>query len=162
MIKECKDYLVQRLKGAGVKTKIKTTLKELKITQDSHIGAVLYQKEKFKKVSSKKVYKDETGKKKRIKIFDREVYFSVVIGEYQPEKCEEIFEQFVKTLEEGIIVDGNYVPLEVVEADWVDKDDSILNSRIAVEVLIKFDGGIYKDYEYKEIKEVGIEIEVGE
>lgn len=157
MIEQSRDYLVNKLQEAGIKTKVYTTLKELKASQESHVGAVLFESDKFERSGSKKVFRDEEGKKKRTKIFNRKTYFSVTIGEYKQEKCEEIFENFMTLVERGTIINGNYIPIEVEEADWIDKEDSILKSKIAVQILIRFDGGIYKDVQFAKVNEVEIE-----
>lgn len=157
MIEQYRDYLVKKLQEAGIKAKVYTTLKELKASQESHIGAVLFESDKFKRSGSKKVFKDDQGKKKRIKIFERNTYFTITIGEYKQDKCEEIFENFLTLLDKGILLNENYVPIEIEDADWVDKDDSILKSQIAVQILIRFEGGIYKDINFTKLNDVEIE-----
>ena len=67
-----------------------------------------------------------------------------------------MFEKFVSSLDSGIYVDGNYVPIEVEEADWVDKDDSLLKAQVAVQVFITFQGGIYRDTDFAPLTNVRI------
>lgn len=154
---ECKQYLIDKLKAAGVKTKPFTTRKSLERSQESHVSAVLFQNEAFARNGSKKLFKDQEGAQhKRKKVFDRTVTFSVVIGGYTDDEVEGIFEAFVLCLDQGIYVDGNYVPIAVSEADWVDRDDSILKAQVAVEVQITFEGGIYKDTDFAPLSEVRI------
>ena len=86
-----------------------------------------------------------TTETKRRKIFDRKLTFTVVIGDYTDDAVETMFEAFLANLDRGIYVDGNFVPIEVEGADWVDKDDSILKAQVAVQVTISFDGGVYRD-----------------
>lgn len=157
MIAQYKDYLIKKIQDAGIKGKIYTSLKELKASQESHIGAVLFETDKFERSGSKKVFRDDTGKKKRIKVFDRKTYFSITIGEYKQDKCEEIFERFMTLLDTGIVINENYIPIEIENADWVDEKDSILKAKIAVQVLIRFDGGIYKDVSFAKLNDIDIE-----
>ena len=44
---ESKQYLVDKLKAAGIKSKPFTTEKALEKSQESHIGAVLFERETF-------------------------------------------------------------------------------------------------------------------
>lgn len=157
MIMQCREYLIKKLEEAGIKRKIYTSLKELKASQEPHVGAVLFESDKFERSGSKKVFKDDQGKNKRLKLFDRKTFFTVTIGEHQQDKCEELFESFMAALDSGILINGNYIAIEIEEADWVDKDDSILKSKIAVQILIRFDGGIYKDIKYARIQDIEVE-----
>lgn len=54
-------------------------------------------------------------------------------------------------------MDGNFVPIEVEGADWVDKDDSILKAQVAVQVSITFQGGVYKDTDLRKVKDFVLE-----
>ena len=56
-----------------------------------------------------------------------------------------MFGAFLSSLDRGIYVNGDFVPIEVEGADWVDKDDSILKAQVAVQIKIRFDGGVYRD-----------------
>ncbi len=146
---EAKQYLLNMLKTAGLKSKPYTTQKSLERSQESHIGAVLFEREAYARNGSKKRFRDEEGAKhKRRKVFDRDLTFTVIIGDYTDDSVEALFESFISGLDSGIYVDGNFVPIEVKEADWVDKDDSILKAQVAVQVSIAFHGGIYKDTDF--------------
>lgn len=159
MVKECREYLINKLKEAGIKNKPFTTMKELKQSQESHLGAVLFEKDEFEKDMRKVIVADGNGvKRKKRKILKRTTKFSVIIGEYTQDKCEEIFDTFMEKLDLGINVNNAYVEINPKNADWVDEKDSILKAKIAVQVLIEFEGGIYKDSEYKAIKDINIEI----
>ena len=158
MYTQAKQYLLERLKGAGLKTKPHTTRKALERGQDSHVGAVLFENESFARNGSKTRYSDQTGaQKKRRKVFDRTLAFTVIIGDYTDEAVEVMLESFLSDLDRGIMVAGNFVPIEVEGADWVDTDDSILKAKVAVQVKIRFDGGIYKDTDFAQLKELEIE-----
>ena len=51
----------------------------------------------------------------------------------------------MKSISKGLEVDGNWVDIEIGKADWVEREDSILKSKIAVEFDVTLTGGIYKD-----------------
>ena len=155
---ESKAYLLVKLKEAGLKTKPYTTIKGLEKSQESHIGAVIFEKESISRNGSKKLYKDQEGaQKKRRKVFDRKLTFTVTIGDYTDDAVETMFEKFLASLDRGIWVDGDFVPLEAEGADWVNKDDSILKAQVAVQVAITFEGGLYKDTGFAPLTHIEIE-----
>lgn len=155
MIGQCKDYLIQKLKDAGIKSKVHTSIKTLEKSNESHVGAVLFEGDSFARSGSKTTYTDQGGvKRKRTKIFNRKTSFVVVIGEYEESKCETIFESFIALLDRGIIIDDNFTAIEVEDADWVDENDSVLKAKIAVQVKITFDGGLYKDSTFGTMSEL--------
>lgn len=155
---EAKQYLVDKLVAAGVKSKPYTTQKALEKSMESHIGAVLFDKEEVTRNGSKRIFRDEAGARmKRSKAFDRTMTFTVIIGGYSDEEVETIFEKFLGSLDQGIYVDGNFVPIEPGEADWVSKDDSILKAQVAVQISIVFQGGLYVDTGFTKI--AGVEVE---
>lgn len=155
---ESKAYLLVKLKEAGLKTKPYTTIKGLEKSQESHIGAVIFEKETISRNGSKKLYKDQEGaQKKRRKVFDRKLTFTVTIGDYTDDAVETMFEKFLASLDRGIWVDGDFVPLEAEGADWVNKDDSILKAQVAVQVAITFEGGLYKDTGFAPLTHIEIE-----
>ena len=155
---ECKQYLINKLVGSGLKSKPYTTEKALEKSQESHVGAVLFESEAVLRNASKTYYTDKEGERtKRRKIFDRNLTFHVVIGGYTDDEVETMFETFLKNLDRGIYVDGNFVPIEVEGADWVDEDDSILKAQVAVQVTVTFSGGLYKDTKIAPL--AGVEIE---
>ena len=155
---QSKQYLLDKLKEAGLKSKPHTTQKSLERSQDSHLGAVLFESETFNRNGSKTRYSDQTGaQKKRRKVFDRGLSFTVIIGDYTEDAAEAMFERFLSGLGSGIMVDGNFVPLEVEGADWVDSDDSILKAKVAVQIKVRFDGGIYRDTDFAKLTELEVE-----
>ena len=155
MIGQCKDYLIQTLKDAGIKSKVHTSIKTLEKSSESHTGAVLFEGDSFTRSGSKTIFVDQGGvKQKRVKIFGRKTSFVVVIGEYDESKCETIFENFIGLLGRGILIDGNYTPIEVDDADWVDENDSVLKAKIAVQVKITFEVGLYKDSTFGTMSEI--------
>ena len=134
---ESKNYLINKLKESGLKSKPYTSQKALEKSQESHVGAVLFETESL----------------------SRKLTFSVVIGGYTDDEVETMFEEFLKHLDRGIYVDGNFVSIEVEEADWVTKDDSILKAQVAVQVKITFDGGLYKDSKPRKLWKIDVEVE---
>lgn len=155
---ESKAYLLAKLKEAGLKSRPYTALKTLQKSQESHVGAVLFEREAYARNGSKKRFRDEEGAKhKRRKVFDRAVTFVVLIGDYTDDAVETMLEKFVALLDRGIMVDGNFVPIEVEGAEWVDAEDALLKAQVAVRVTITFSGGIYKDTDYAPLTRVEIE-----
>ncbi len=158
MYSQCKQYLLDKLKGAGLLSNPYTSMKALEKSQESHIGAVLFENEAYLRNGSKTRYSDQTGATvKRRKAFDRNLTFTVTIGDYTDDKVEEILTGFLANLDKGLYIDGNFTPLEVEGADWVDKDDSILKAKVAVQVKITFYGGVYKDTTFAKLKEIEVE-----
>lgn len=141
-----RDFLVQTLKDAGIHGKIHESMKSLKNCSEVHVGAVLRTGEGFTRSGSKKRFTDQQGQRKqRNKLFVRTTSLHVVIADTNEEKVEEILTKFLKRIAKGLEVDGNWVDIEIGEADWVEGDDSILKSKIAVEFDVTLTGGIYTD-----------------
>lgn len=46
---------------------------------------------------------------------ERATTFGVIIGGYTDDEVEEIFDRFVASLDRGIYIDGNFVPIEIEE-----------------------------------------------
>jgi len=146
MYSQAQAYLVLKLKEAGLKTKPHTTKKSIERSPESHVGAVLFGSETFLRNGSKTYFKDQAGaKNKRRKVFDRTLTFSVIIGDYTADAVEIMLEKLISGLDRGIWVSGDFVPIEVDDAEWAYDDDSTLKAKVAVEVKIRFEGGIYKD-----------------
>ena len=111
LYKQSKEYLLEKLKAAGLKSKPYTTQKGLEKSQESHIGAVLFESETLLRNGSKTRYRDQEGaQKKRRKVFDRALTFTVIIGDYTDEAVESMFGAFLSSLDRGIYVNGDYVP----------------------------------------------------
>lgn len=141
-----RDYLVEVLKQSGARGKIHGSLKALKNCSDIHVCAVLRTGEKFTRSGSKKRYADQEGQRKqRNKLFVRETGLHVVIADSDEEKVESILTAFLKRVAKGVAVDGNWVGIEVGEADWLEGEDSILKSKVVVELDVTLTGGIYED-----------------
>lgn len=154
----CKEYLIEKLVEAGIKTAIITNEKTLKLTAESHLGAVLVDTDTFSKNGSKTVFVDEWGnRKKRVKKYNRDITFSCIIGEYEQSKCQLILGKFLESLDTGIYIDGNHTEIELNDAEWVEEKDSILKAKIAVKLEVVFKGGVYKDTGFIKVKNVEIE-----
>ncbi len=162
---QAKQYLIEKLREAGVKTKIMTTQKALTSCRESHLGAVVFDREFYARNGSKKRFRDEKGARhKRRKVLDRSLSFIVTVGDYSDDSVEEIVERFVSGLDDGIYVDGNYTPIIIDGADWVDEEDSILKAKVAVQLSVTFNGGVYKDTDFGQLRRVeltGVEKEKG-
>lgn len=156
----CRTYLCELLKQAGMKTKPYTSEKTLEKCQESHVCAVLFDAENYDRSGSKKRFVDQTGAAAlRRKVFSRTMNFSVIIGDYTDEGVETILSKFLGLIDEGIYIDGNFVPIEIVGADWINKDDSILKAKLAVQLVVSFQGSVYRDTALTPIKSVEIDIE---
>ena len=154
---ESKAYLLAKLKEAGVKSKPYTAMKRLEKSQESHVSAVIFDKETIARNGSKKIYRDQQGaQKKRRKVFDRDLTFAVIIGDYSDDTVEALFEKFLESLDRGIWVNGNLVPIEAEDAEWADEEDSILKARVAVRVMVTFSGGLYRDTDFGPLTNIEI------
>ena len=143
---QAKAYLAGKLKEAGLKTKPYTTMKSLSRSMESHVGAVLPGTEMIARNGSKTIYQDQEGAQhKRRKLFDRNVTFQVVLGDYTDDKVEAMLEKFLAALDQGIEVDGNFVPLAAESVEWSTEEDHPLKAEVAVTVNITFRGGVYRD-----------------
>ena len=108
LYKQSKEYLLEKLKEAGLKSKPYTTQKGLEKSQESHIGAVLFESETLLRNGSKTRYRDQEGaQKKRRKVFDRALTFTVIIGDYTDEAVQSMFGAFLSSLNRGIYVNGD-------------------------------------------------------
>ncbi len=155
---EEKKYLIGKLKEAGLKARIHESMKSLKSSGEIQIGGVIRYDDILTRSGSKKIYRDQGGvQHKRVKVWDRDTKLKVIIGEATEERCEELFTAFLEKLDRGIWIDGNWVGIKVEDIGWVDGEDTILKSRLAVEIIVTFSGGIYKETDYAAAKQTAIE-----
>lgn len=150
--------MIDSLKEAGIKRPVHTSRKRLKLDMESHVGAVLFEDEQLEKDGSKRVYIDKETKRKRRKKYGRTLAFSVVIGDRDIDKVEEIYEKFLEKLPAGLWINGDYVSIEPEGADWLDDEDSIIKAKCAAQVKVNFRGGVYQDTEYLQADKVEIEV----
>lgn len=141
-----KEYLTNALKNGGMKGKIYQSVRELKHAQGTQYGAVLRTRDEPVRSTSKKYYEDQEGVRKlRRKLYECETLYNVVIADAKEESAEKILEGFFASLDKGYYDDGNWVEVTPKETDWVDEDDSVMKSKVAVQVAVEFRYGIYMD-----------------
>lgn len=145
-MKEERDFLIKALQNAGVKGKIHESMKTLKNCSELHVGAVLRVRENFTRSGSKKRYTDKEGQRKqRNKLFDRITVLHVVIADTSEDKVETLLNNFLTGISKGFEVNGNWVDLELSDAEWLEEEDTILKAKITVEFDVTLKGGIYVD-----------------
>lgn len=145
-MKEERDFLIKALQKAGVKGKIYESMKTLKNCGELHVGAVLRVRENFTRSGSKKRYTDKEGRRKqRNKLFDRITVLHVVIADTSEDKVETLLNNFLTGISKGFEVNGNWVDLELSDAEWLEEEDTILKAKITVEFDVTLKGGIYVD-----------------
>lgn len=155
----CLKKLIETLKAAGCEKPPFTSQKKLKLTSENRISAVLCEKEELERHTGKRIFTDTEGKKhKRSKLYNRDITYTVVIGEYNAEALEEIYEKFLQEFPGGIYVDGNYVEFEISEADWMDEKDHILSAKVVVQMKVVCRGGLYKDTDMLRLKDIDIAV----
>lgn len=162
MIIECRDYLLEKLKEANPKAPVFTEQKKLRANDEKRMAATLIDKEEIKKSGRMKIYKDEITQKdkKRTEKFSRNIYFIVIIGDYSLDDCAVKYEKFISSLDKGLYVDGNWTDMSIEKIDWVDEEDSILKSKITVQMVFKFSGGVFNDTGFKQINIDNVNAEV--
>lgn len=153
MIKE-RDYLIDKLRAAGIKSTVHTSMKKLKLSGETHLGAVLHNGDTFERARSCRTYLDGSGHKKtRVTYLLRTSSFNVVISDSDDIKCEQILNRFLTGIGEGLVIDGNWIDIELGEAEWVEKDDSVLKAKIAVQIEIIFRKvRLYEDVDVKQLQ----------
>lgn len=152
MVKE-KDYLIGKLKEAGIKSQVYTSMKKLKQANEPHLGAVLRSGEKLSRSGSKRTFTDQEGqRKRRVKLWNRDTTLHVVIADTSEEKAEEILEKLLTSIGKGVAADGNWAKVAIGDMDWVEEGDSVLKAKIAVQFDVTFEGGIYIDRELKPVE----------
>jgi len=85
------------------------------------------------------------------------IKLKVIIADNTEEKVELILTKFLVGIGKGLEVDKEWIEIEVGDADWVENGDSILKSKIAVELEITFKGSVYVDRQMRQ-KELEVSI----
>lgn len=160
MYTECQQYLMDAVLAAGSRQPY-TSMKKLKMATDSRVSAVLCESDIVEKDKQKRIYLDQFDRHRRTKKYRREITFTVVLGDYSQEEAESAYDKLLGVLEDGIYVDGNWVEIEPSRAEWVFADDSILRAKCAVQLAVKFIGGVYVDTDFAKINCVSINAEKG-
>ncbi len=158
MFIEIREALKSCLVQCGAKSNIYTSEKRLRVCNESRVFAILSESDGLAKNKTKRIYTDINGKHKRRKRFDRDLTFSIVIGEYSMEKVQEIYDQFLEEIPDGIYVKGNYVEIEPIAADWIDDEDTIIRAKCAVQIKVVCKGGVYKDTDFAKINDIEIAV----
>lgn len=145
MIQE-KQYLIDTLKEAGIKTHVYTSIKKLTAANEYQVAAVLKVKEKLTRSSSRKKYTDQEGQRmQRRKLWDRESKLRVIIADTDEDKVDVILTEFLKILDKGIVENRNWEGIDLDTVNWVEREDGLLKAKVAVEFDITFTGGVYVD-----------------
>ena len=63
-----------------------------------------------------------------------------------------MLDSFLASLDRGLEVDGNFVPLVVDGVEWDTEEDHPLKAEVAVRVSITFQGGVYRDTDFHRVK----------
>ncbi len=154
-----KQYLIDLLRRSGLKARIHESMKSLSASGEIQTGGVIRYGDDLERSGSKRIFEDQDGARhKRFKVWNRKTKLKVIIGDASEEKCEAIFQEFLKNLDSGIWINGNWTAITVESVDWVDEKDSILKSRMAVEFLVIFDGGIYRDSDFAVADKVSLDV----
>lgn len=141
-----KKYLEDLLRASGITGTIYESLKKMSEDEGSYYAGILRGSDKPVRAKSRRTYDNGAVTMNRVKLYDMETVYTVVIAEYDEEHLEEHLETFFKTISKGYDDgNGNWVGVEAGEVDWVDEKDSILKAKIAVEIPVTFTYGIYKD-----------------
>lgn len=157
-----KEYLTNALKNGGINGRIYESLKELKMSHGNRYGGILRVSDKPTRSAHKKKFKDQSGVAKlRRCLYGCITTYNVIIAESTEEEAEKILYGFLSNLDRGYYDDdGNWVKVTPVATDWVDEDDSVMKAKVAIQVEVIFEYGIYRDEETGKMPE--IEIPVGE
>ena len=162
MIELCRELLVNILKEMGIKGEIYTSLSRLKTGNVVDFGAVFFEEEKPARSTERRIVRMKSGEKaRRFKLFDREIKFLVTLGAKESRVTKERYETFLSLLPEGMTDSkNNWIEIEIETTDWVDRNDSILHSELAVQVLVVFHAGLYKDNKLVKINEIQAQDEI--
>lgn len=155
MYTECRKYLVETVAAVSGRQPL-TSMKRLIAAADSRVAAVLCEEEALAKDKSKRIYTDPAGRHRRTKKYKREITFTVTIGDYNETEAEAVYNKLLEALADGIYIDGNWVEIEPSRADWAAGDDSILRAKCAVQMAVKFIGGVYTDTDFARVSDVSI------
>lgn len=163
MFTECQGELIRALKAAGCEREPFLSLKNMQLSAESRISAVLCEEELVERDSGKKSYTAAGGERlKRCKLYSRNITYTVIIGNYEQVRAEQTYEKFLEELATGIYVDGNYVAIEPSEAQWMGEKDHILQAKVAVQLKVSCQGGLYQDNRMGKITDVKTEIRKGD
>lgn len=141
------EYLTNVLRQSGMKGTIHSSLKSMKHDNGVHYSGILRCTDAPVRAKPKKIFTDQEGSRAiRRKYYDMTTVYNVVMADQNEAKLERLVEGFLVNLGKGYDDgDGNWVGAEAGRVDWVDEEDCVLKSKIAVEIPVTFTYGIYKD-----------------
>lgn len=162
MYTECQAELIRALKAAGCEKEPFLSMKRMKNSAESRISAVLCEDDTVERASGKRFFEKNGVSTRRTKLFDRNITYTVVIGDFSQEKAEDTYERFLLNVNKGIYVDGNYISIDPSDAQWMGEKDHILNANIAIQVKVTCTGGLYQDTDMVRLEDVDLTVEKGE
>lgn len=158
MIALYKTYIEEILKKIGLSGRIYTSLKELKQYSGAELGGILASEEKFNRNGTRAYVSKDDKECIRKKVWDRDTNILVVLAGKTETETDEIMVEFLKSIDSGIDdKNGNWVSIECQKGDWVEDMDSVLRNKMAIQLLITFKGGVYKDSEITKISNIKVE-----
>lgn len=106
----------------------------------------MYGDEEFSRDGTKSLTNINGVRTQRTRKYKRITRLVVVISRAEDSMTDETMCEFMASLDKGIDDGkGNFVTIECQKGDWVDEADSILRNKVAVQLLVEFNGGIYVD-----------------
>lgn len=163
MYTDCQEEIIRALKAAGCEREPFTSKKRMLNSSESRVGAVLCEEDTVGRASGKRYYDTTDGKgMRRSKLYDRDITYTVVIGDYNQAAAERTYEAFLRELAAGIYVDGNYVSIDPGDGQWYGEKDHILFAKVAVQTKITCHGGLYRDTGMARVTDIETEIRKGE
>lgn len=153
-------YLKEVLRMSGVKGQIHCSLKELKHENGIHYAGILRCTDSPDRAKSRKTFVDQKDSMAvRRKYFNMTTHYNVVIADQNEAMLETIVEAFLVNLGKGYDDgDGNWVGVEAGDVDWVDEEDSVLKSKLAVEIPVTFTYGIYRDSKAERLPDFKVDL----
>lgn len=157
----CKQELRKMMDQIGVRGRIYTSMKALETSSAIEYGAILFLKETVSRSTKSRRLKAEDLNVRRFRVFDRTLRYMVSFGSASAAHTEAMYEAFMRNLPKGILdPQGNYIPIEITEVDWMEKEDSILRSELLVQMQIIFETGLYKDNNILKVQDIHQEHEI--
>ena len=93
-----REFLVGKLKEAGIRGRVYESVKDLKNSNSVQVGAVLRVEERFVRSGSKKRFEDNEGRRRqRNRLFERETVLHVVIADSDEDKVDAVLQGFYRS-----------------------------------------------------------------
>lgn len=103
MYTECQAELIRALREAGCEREPFLTRKRMLQSGESRMSAVLCENDAVERATGKRFFKKDGKSLKRTKLYDRDITFTVVIGDYTQEKAEDTYEKFLCNLKKAFM-----------------------------------------------------------